>query len=164
MATLKENLELFATKVGTTIKGIKTTIGETSTLKTTDKTVVGSANELFEKIKTIETAQASSSSINDTTSSTTSAYSSHKTEQLIAQAKADIMNGATSAMDTFKEVEDAINSNKSVATGLVDAVGKRLRIDEAQILTPTQKTAVEKTLNLGDTSTDFAAVFERALS
>ena len=164
MATLKENLELFATKVGTTIKGIKTSIGETSTLKTTDKTVVGSANELFEKIKTIETAQASSSSINDTSASSATAYSSQKTEQLIAQAKADIMNGATSAMDTFKEVEDAISNNKTVATGLVDAVGKRLRIDEAQTLTSDQKTAVETTLNIGDTSTDFAAVFERALS
>ena len=164
MATLKENLELFATKVGTTIKSIKTTIGETSTLKTTDKTVVGPTNELFEKIKTIETAQASSSSINDTSASSATAYSSQKTEQLIAQAKSEIMNGATSAMDTFKEVEDAINGNKTVATGLVDAVGKRLRIDEAQVLTPTQKTAVEKTLNIGDTSTDFVAVFDRALS
>ncbi|WP_438942662.1 hypothetical protein, partial [Pseudomonas amygdali] len=72
-------------------------------------------------------------------------------------------NGADAAYDTFKEVAEYIAADKTGAAAMAEQIGKRLRVDEAQQLTTTQKTAVEQTLNLGDTATDFVAAFNQAL-
>ena len=63
----------------------------------------------------------------------------------------------------LSEVAKYIEQDKTGATALSEAVAKRLRIDESQVLTQAQKTAVETTLNLGDTDTDFVAKFNQAL-
>ena len=70
------------------------------------------------------------------------------------------------AMRSCKALTLGSSPNWSSPTGaaaMAEQIGKRLRVDEAQQLTTTQKTAVEQTLNLGDTATDFVAAFNQAL-
>ncbi|STZ76352.1 hypothetical protein [Bergeriella denitrificans] len=53
----------------------------------------------------------------------------------------------------------SVYSSEKVERLIEEAVAQRLSLNEAQTLTAEQKAAVEKTLNLGDTDTDFAARF-----
>lgn len=168
---LKDRIDLLVDKMGELIKGIKADIGHTSALETAEKgSVVGAVNELKTRI---DNANAGGSAAIDDASaaSGTTVYSSQKTVQLVESAKsavkteikAEILGGADAAYDTLKEIGDYIKEDKSGAAAMAEQIGKRLRIDEMQNLTPEQKAAVETTLNLGDTDADFVARFERAL-
>ena len=97
---------------------------------------------------------------------------------------------ATSALDTIKEVADAINTNKDAITALQQIAAGHVKFDAAQTLNDTQKqqarenidavsaaqlAATAKTVaekangdlttfktNIGDTTVDFAAVYTAA--
>lgn len=164
---LAERINLLVDKVGEIIKGIKADIGHKSALQTAEKeSVVGAVNELKTRIDSIGTG--GNAAIDDVSpASAATVYSSQKVEELIGaaktQVKSDILDGADAAYDTLKEVAAYIGQDKSGAAAMAEQIGKRLRTDEAQVLSPEQKTAVESTLNLGDTDTDFVARFEQAL-
>ena len=164
---LTERINQFADKVGEIIKGIKADIGHKSALQTDEKeSVVGAVNELKVRIDNI--GSGGNAAIDDTLAASSTVYSSEKVEQLISAAKAkvkdDILDGADAAYDTLKEVAVYIEQDKSGAAAMAEQIGKRLRIDEAQVLSPEQKAAVESTLNLGDTDTDFVSRFNQALA
>lgn len=168
---LSERINQFIDKVGEVLKGIKGDIGHKSALQTEHKdSLVGAVNEL--KTRMDNAASGGNAAINDNApASESTVYSSQKTQQLIDAAKNDvkqevkteILDGAEEAYDTLKEVGNYIKEDKSGAAAMAEQIGKRLRIDESQELSPEQKTAVETTLNLGDTDTDFVARFEQAL-
>lgn len=164
---LTERINQLVDKIGTILKEIKADIGHKSALKTTDKeSVVGAVNELKDRIDAV--GAGGNAAIDDTSpASAATVYSSQKTEQLIAAVKtevrSEILDGAEAAYDTLKEVGEHIKQDKSGAAAMAQQIAARLRIDEAQILTPEQKTAVESTLNLGNTDADFVARFEQAL-
>ena len=86
---------------------------------------------------------------------------SQDVDNKIAQAKTDIkseiLGGASSAFDTLKELEDAIN-NGSAAAALADAVNKRVRFDEVMTLTDTEISNVLNTLKIEYSSIDFAGL------
>ena len=123
-------------------------------------------NELKTRIDNIGSGN-SGAAIDDTAPAADKAYSSQKVDSLIDAAKtavkSEILDGADAAYDTLAEVAKYIEQDKTGATALSEAVAKRLRIDESQVLTQAQKTAVETTLNLGDTDTDFVAKLNQAL-
>ena len=134
-------------------------------LQTTERgSVVGAVNELKTRIDNIGSGN-SGAAIDDTAPAADKAYSSQKVNSLIDAAKtsvkSEILDGADAAFDTLSEVAKYIEQDKTGAAALSEAVAKRLRIDESQVLT--QKTALETTLNLGDTDTDFVAKFNQAL-
>ncbi|MCS4534230.1 hypothetical protein [Neisseria montereyensis] len=168
---LIERINLFIDKTGVVLKGIKGDIGRKSALETDHKdSLVGAVNELKTRID--GSATGGNAGIDDeSAASASTVYSSQKTKQLIDEAKAEvtqtvkseILDGAEEAYDTLKEVGAYITQDKSGAAAMAEQIGKRLRIDESQVLTPEQKAAVEATLNLGDTDTDFVARFEEAL-
>lgn len=142
-------------------------IGDVSTLSTTSKdSVVAAINEVKQEVSAL--TAAGSTSIADDNKSGATTYSSNKIEDLITAAKAEVkselVNGADSALDTFKEVAAQLQNDQTVATALATQVGLRLRIDEVVQLTPQQKTNVETSLNIGDTNTDFVARFNAALT
>ncbi|ATD64122.1 hypothetical protein ACFPVS_08925 [Neisseria weixii] len=163
---LIDRINQFIDAAGAAIKGIRTDIGQKTNLQTSDKnSLVGAINELKSMV---DNNQAGGALIDDVSAaSATTVYSSQKTEQLIAaegqNIRNQILDGADTAYDTLKEIGDYIKEDKSGAATMAEQIGKRLRIDEAQELTAEQKNAVETTLNLGDTDTDFAARFKAAL-
>lgn len=149
-------------------------VGALDSLTTDVKTsAVDAINELDAKLDAI--TASGSTSINDAVPSDSTAYSGAKVEAIktelsqtitdaVAQAKADLTDGADAAMDTFKEVQTAMEQDKTAAQALATSVAARLKIDEIHQLTSKQKTNVETSLNLGDTDTDFVAVFNAGLT
>lgn len=79
----------------------------------------------------------------------------NKIAQAIATLKAEILGGAGDAFDTLKELQDAIESG-GTASALADAVNKRLRFDESQVLTDEQINNVLNSLKIEYSSVDFA--------
>lgn len=161
--TLIERINLLVDAVGETFKALRTDTGNKDGLKTADKTsLVAAINELADRPTAVGGA-----AIDDSRASADTVYSGQKTDELIAAAKQEVVDeiigGAAEAYNTLKEVADYIETDKTGAAKMADQIGKRLRIDEAQVLTPEQKTAVETTLNLGNTNTDFAQRFKEAL-
>lgn len=81
----------------------------------------------------------------------------NKIAQAIATLKSEILGGASSAFDTLKELEDAIN-NGSTAAALADAVNKRVRFDEVMTLSDTEISNVLNTLKIEYSSVNFAGL------
>ncbi len=71
------------------------------------------------------------------------------------ELKSEILGGASDAFDTLKELQDAIESG-GTASALADAVNKRLRFDELQVLTDEQINNVLNSLKIEYSSVDFA--------
>ncbi|MCP1772841.1 hypothetical protein J2T38_001677 [Neisseria perflava] len=162
--TLIQRINLLTDFVGKQLKTLFGNVGTLTDLTTDDKTsLVGAVNELKTGLDNANTG-GSGAAIDDSAPSASSAYSSAKTNALIQQLKNELLGGAGEAYDTLKELEDALKNDQSTAAALAQAVALRLRIDEAQTLSSEQKAAVEQSLNLGDTDTDFVARLEAALS
>lgn len=153
------------TQLGTEIKTSRSRIGDLTSLATTAKTsTVAAINELAGNIA------GAGASINDAATSTTSVWSSQKTSDSITTAVNGVLNGAPAALDTLKELADAIGDDASYAASTTTALGNRLRVDAAQGLTGTQQTQgrsnldVYGTADIGDPTTDFVAVLTAALA
>lgn len=117
----------------------------------------------------IATAVAAKPSINDGANSTTSVYSSSKTDSQINTAVSNLVNGSPAALDTLKELSDALGGDANFATTVTAALGNRLRFDSSQVLNGTQKSqglanlGAQASADIGDVSTNFVTTFEGAL-
>ncbi|WP_181063728.1 hypothetical protein [Nocardia nova] len=103
--------------------------------------------------------------------STLSVYSTAEADAAIAAAVANLVNSAPGTLDTLKELADALGDDPNFATTINTALGNRVRVDtNAQGLTGTQQANARTNIgaaaasDIGDTSTDFVAVFEAALA
>ena len=152
-----------ATEVGKEIKKTNQKIGDTSALKTTNKgDVVSAINEVKD---------AKDGLIKDGARASDTTYSSEKIEAYVAdkvseaksEVKSEILGGAEEAYDTLIEIQEKIKSGDSAVNGLLDALGKRLRIDEAMELDEEQQKNVAKSLGLPE-EVDFVAKFTAALN
>ena len=82
---------------------------------------------------------------------------------------ADLVNGSPGALDTLKELADALGGDPNFATTISTALGNRLRVDAAQTLTEPQKSQGRSNLDvyskaeIGNPETDLVSVFEAAL-
>lgn len=154
------------TQIGTEFKNDRTKIGDLSSLSTTAKSsLVAALNELSSSI-----AGGGGASINDASATTTSVYSSQKVTDLITAATTAILGGAPTALDTLKELADALGDDASYAATITTALGNRLQFDAVQTLTTGQKAqgisnlgAISAT-DVGDVTTNFVTVFTAALA
>ena len=88
----------------------------------------------------------------------------------VATAVADLVDSAPGTLDTLKELADALGDDPDFATTINTALGNRVRVDTAsQGLNSTQQgnartnIGAQAAAEIGDTSTDFVAIFEAAL-
>lgn len=116
--------------------------------------------------------------INDTTAAAGTAYSSQKVDAQIAAAKSQILGDAPSeALDTLRELGDALDSNESAVSAITTALGKRVAVDSAQTFTGPEQTQARTNIgavstaaltalsdSIGSTSTNFVTAFETALA
>lgn len=148
----------------------------TGTVTGVSKAMVGLANvdNTSDANKPVSSAQATAiaakPSINDTTASVSTVYSSSKTQGQIDAAVAALVNSSPAALDTLKELSDALGGDAAFATTVSTALGNRLRIDIAnQALTGTQQTngqtnlSVYSKADVGDPATNFVTTFTAAL-
>lgn len=138
--TLATELVAVVEAFGTDVKALGVKIGDLSTLPTTVKTsVVASIIELANQI-------ASQTSIDDTKGNgdTTYTWSADKIFDSIATAKAAVKEeilgvGASAALDTLKELADAIAGDQNFAASVAAEIANRVRYDQAQSLTSPQQ-------------------------
>ncbi|NCP41638.1 MAG: hypothetical protein COZ79_00050 [Hydrogenophilales bacterium CG_4_8_14_3_um_filter_62_83] len=161
--SLQTQLNSFVLRVADEFNTVKGRTGTLSALTTTDKSsLVAAINEL-------KTAVITSVAIDDLTIGTASTYSSSKIVTLLDALKADLLGGADPAFDTLLELQQALQNDQTGIAALTASIDKRVRFDAAQALTVPEQTQARDNIgavasaDIGDTTTDFVAIFDAAL-
>ena len=162
--SLQSRLTLLTQAIGADIKALLSTRGSLTALTTTAKTsLVAALNELHASIQELVTSGAG---IDDDAGSdvTTATWSASKISAEIAAAISALVDDAPTALDTLKELADALGDSEDAISGLVTAVGNRVRFDSAQTLTTSQQNTACSNIGVGNPETDFVAVYTTAKS
>lgn len=160
--TLEARVVALAQAIGTDVKTLTTAVGSLSGLTTAAK------NNLVAAINEIASAAASATGIDDGTVGGASTWSSSKISTEISGAVSDLVGGAGAALDTLKELADALNNDPSFATTIATQIANRVRFDEAQVLTAPQKAqacdniGAASLVATGDLDRDFTAAYTAA--
>lgn len=177
--SLELKIAALITAVGGDVKALTTKIGDTTSLSTTAKAnLVAAINEVQAAVATL---QADSTTINDTAGDgdvnvTWSADKIH--DEIVARvqaAKNDLLGGAGAALDTLKELADALNNDASYATNIAAMLTKRLAVDDVQVFTNAEKLQGRENIgaaadtelqqlktDLGDVDADLVALYNTA--
>ena len=141
--SLELKIAALITAVGGDVKFITNKIGDLTSLTTTQKAnLVGAINELKTAVIAL---QSGSTTINDTAGNgdvnvTWSADKIH--DQIVASAAAlknDILGGAGAALDTLKELADALAGDANYATTIAAKLAKVVAVDMIQTFTNAEK-------------------------
>ena len=179
MATLEQRIIALAQAIGTDVKDIRTKNGDITALNTSTKlSLVAAINELKTSIDAIG---GSSAGIDDAAGNgdTAVTWSADKIFDTIEAAKTavrdSILGGASAALDTLKELADALGNDPALAATISTDLAKRVRFDAAQVLTGTERQQARANIAaasiddvtaintaLGNVDYDFAADYQAA--
>ena len=125
--TLDTNVQNLAVDVGGEMKALRTLIngnvaGLASLTTSAKLNLVDAINEVNASVG------GAGASIVDTGTSTSSVWSSSKTSSQIAAATAALVNAAPAALDTLKELSDALGGDASFAATTAAAIGSKAPI------------------------------------
>lgn len=158
--TREERIVALAQAIGADIKVLRQDRGDLSSLGTTAKgNLVAAINELHSTLSGV---------IDDTkgdgdTGFTWSADKIHDTIEAAKQAvKDDLIGGAGAALDTFKELQDAINADATFAQTMATSLSKKVSFDVAQILTVAEKAQACANIGIGDPDHNFVTDYTTA--
>jgi capsid protein len=161
--SLATRIESLVIRVAQEFNDVRAKAGNLANLTTTDKsTLVAAINEL-------KAAVVSSAVIDDAQIAASTTYSSTKIVSLLDALKADILGGADAAYDTLVEIQQLLQNGTSGLDALLAAVNSRVRFDGVQSLTVAEQLQARSNIgavaasDVGNTDTDFVAVFEGAL-
>ena len=161
--SLATRIESLVIRVAQEFNDVRAKAGNLANLTTTDKSnLVAAINEL-------KAAVVSSAVIDDAHVAATTTYSSNKIVSLLDALKTEILGGADAAYDTLVEIQQLLQNGTSGLDALLAAVNNRVRFDDAQTLTAPEQAQARSNIgavaasDVGDTDTDFVAVFEGAL-
>ena len=162
--SLTTRIESLVIRVAQEFNDVRAKTGNLANLTTTDKSnLVAAINEL-------KAAVVSSSEIDDANIAISSTYSSSKIVTLLDALKSEILGGADAAYDTLLEIQQLLQNGTTGLDALLAAVNNRVRFDAAQTLTAPEQVQARSNIgavavsDVGDTDTDFVAVFEGALA
>ena len=162
--SLATRIESLVIRVAQEFNDVRTKAGNLANLTTTDKSnLVAAINEL-------KAAVVSSSEIDDANIAISSTYSSSKIVTLLDALKSEILGGADAAYDTLLEIQQLLQNGTTGLDALLAAVNNRVRFDAAQTLSAPEQAQARSNIgavavsDVGDTDTDFVAVFEGALT
>ena len=162
--SLATRIESLVIRVAQEFNDVRAKAGNLANLTTTDKSnLVAAINEL-------KAAVSASTVIDDAQVALTSTYSSSKIVSLLDALKSEILGGADAAYDTLLEIQQVLQSGTSGLEALLAAINQRVRFDAAQSLTAAEQLQARSNIGavasseVGNTDTDFVAVFEGALS
>ena len=161
--SLATRIESLVIRVAQEFNDVRAKAGNLANLTTTDKSsLVAAINEL-------KAAVVSSAVIDDAQIAASTTYSSTKIVSLLDALKADILGGADAAYDTLVEIQQLLQNGTSGLDALLAAVNNRVRFDGVQSLTVVEQLQARSNIgavaasDVGNTDTDFVAVFEGAL-
>ena len=132
--TLEARVVALAQAIGTDVKTLTAAVGSLGSLTTTAK------SNLVAAINEIAQAAASATGINDGVTSGAATWSSTKISSEISGAVSGLVGGAGTALDTLKELADALGNDPSFAATIATQIANRVRFDAAQTLTAPQQT------------------------
>lgn len=169
--TLEQRIAALALRIGTECKSLRTLMNGnaadlTGLTTTTKTTIVAALNEL----KAAITALGTPATINDGATGSAATWSSQKISDQITAAINALTANAPAALDTLKELADAIADDASFSSTVTTALGNRLRFDAAQTLTAPQKAqgctnlGAAALVDTGNLDADFATTFINALA
>lgn len=152
--TLEARVTALATTIAADIKNLRSERGVMANLTTTEKTnLVGALNELKGLIDSIN----ASTIIDDVTASTSKTFSSSKITADIAAAVSALVNSSPAALDTLKELADALGSDANFAATTAISLGNRVRVDAAQSFTAPEQLQGRQNINAAS-ATEFSAL------
>lgn len=161
--TLETKLVALAQAIGADIKDLRTKQGDLTSLSTTAKTsLVASINELYGLLG------SSGAVIDDGAGdgATSVTWSANKIFDSIAAANAalkdELVDGAGAALDTLKELADALNNDPNFAATIASEIANRVRYDAPQTLTTAQQLQACTNIGVGDPERDFVADYNTA--
>ena len=159
--SLQTRIESLVVRIAQEFNAVNSKTGALANLTTADKSnLVAAINEL----KTVV-----ANGIDDANVALTSTYSSSKIVTLLDALKSEILGGADGAYDTLIEIQQYLQDNTTGLDALLAAVNTRVRFDAAQTLTVAEQQQARTNIGaiatsaVGDTDTDFVALFEAAL-
>jgi hypothetical protein len=166
--SLETKLLALVQAIGPDIKALRTADGNLSSLSTTAKSnLVAAINEVY---GIAQAAAGGGVSINDTAGdgNTTVTWSANKIfdeiNASISGLRTELRDGAGAALDTFKEIADAMAADDTAAAAMSTAIANRVRFDEAQVLTAPQQTTARSNIgaasatDLGTTNTNLSTL------
>ncbi len=159
--SLQTRIESLVLRIAQEFNAVNAKTGALANLTTADKSnLVSAINELKTMV---------ANGIDDASITLTSTYSSSKIVSLLDALKTEILGGADAAYDTLVEIQQYLENNTSGLDALLAAVNVRVRFDAAQTLTVVEQQQARTNIGavaltaVGDTDTDFVAIFEAAL-
>ncbi len=162
--SLQTRIESLVLRIAQEFNTLNSKTGALASLTTTDKSsLVAAINEL-------QAAVTSGTGIDDANVALTTTYSSSKIVSLLDTLKAEILGGADAAYDTLLEIQQLLQDGTTGLDALLAAVNNRVRFDAPQTLTVPDQTQARSnigavaTTDVGNTDTDFVAIFVAALS
>lgn len=161
--TMETRLIALAQAIGADIKALTTKQGDLTSLATTAKgNLVAAINEIYGLLGSVGAIIDDGAGDGDT-SVTWSADKIHDSIEAATTAlRNSLVNGAGAALDTFKELQDAIGNDPSFAATLATQMSKRVRVDAAQTFTTAEKLQGCQNLGIGDPEHDFVADYTTA--
>jgi capsid protein len=166
--SLATRLADLVTRVATEFKNTKTKISGNNSADLTGLNTTAKGN-LVAAINEVLAAASSAGAINDAAASATTTYSSNEIIARLTALKNEILGGAASAYDTLLEIQTALQSDDSDISGLLAAVGNRVRFDAVQSLTAPQalqaraNIGAQEAAAIGDPEQNLVTAFEAAL-
>ena len=161
--TMETRLIALAQAIGADIKALTTKQGDLTSLATTAKgNLVAAINEIYGLLGSVG-AIIDDGAGDGNTSVTWSADKIHDSIEAATTAlRNSLVNGAGAALDTFKELQDAIGNDPSFAATLATQMSKRVRVDAAQTFTTAEKLQGCNNLGIGDPEHDFLGDYATA--
>jgi hypothetical protein len=162
--SLQLQIIALAQAIGTDVKSLRSNTGDLGSLRTTAKAnIVNAINELADLIGN----SPAGVTINDTsTTSTVQTWSANQSNTVIntaiATLRSELVGGASAALDTFKELQDALGGDEHFATTISTALGNRVRFDAAQTLTTAQQLQACTNIGIGNPETNFVSSYNAA--
>lgn len=161
--SLQTRIESLVIRLAQEFNTLHAKTGTLASLSTTDKSsLVAAINELQASI-------VAGSGIDDDSVGLSSTYSSSKIVSLLDNLKAEIVGGADAAYDTLLKIQQLLQDGTSGLDALLDAVNRRVRFDAPQVLSSIERQQALDNIGaiaadaVGNTDTDFVAIFEGSL-
>ena len=161
--SLENKIIALAQAIGADVKALKASAGDLTALSTTAKgNLVAAINELYAM------ASSAGATIDDNAGAgaTAVAWSADKITSEIAiarqGAKDDLINGAGAALDTLKELADALNNDPNFAATIASDLANRVRYDAIQTLNTAQKLQACTNIGVGNPTRNFVADYAAA--
>ena len=161
--SLETKIIALSQAIGADVKLINAKIGDLTSLPTAAKNnIVAAIAELHGLIGQAGAIIDDSAGLGNS-SVTWSANKIYTSIELAKTAvKDEILDGAGEALDTLKELADALNNDPNFAATIAVELSHRVRFDAEQILTTEQRAQACTNIGVGNPERDFAADYAAA--